>query len=104
MGSGLPEGIRSEYSHIRVMPDGRVCGVHRLMFHWTVHVDIDEIGYADRWCFATEDMAKGSLDAWDGTGDMPGDWHKHPKTGRRRDIKTGLIWDENLPKPPLTSD
>ncbi len=86
-----PEIIAS-YTFMRVLPDGRICGVHRLMFHWTVHIGLDHVGYEDRYCFLTEEMALKSLIEWNGEGDMPGDWHRHPKTGRRRNIETGEEW------------
>jgi hypothetical protein len=87
----LPEEITSSYDEMRVLPDGRICGVHRLMFHWTMHVDIDPVGYAEHYCFATKELALKALHEWDGIGDPEG-WHRHPKTGRRRNIETGEEW------------
>lgn len=94
----LGQDIRDAYTYMRVLPDGSICGVHRLLFHWTVHIGIDWVGYSDRYCFGTEDMARSSLDAWDGNNDMPGNWHKHPVTGRCRNIKTGRITMEGTPE------
>lgn len=42
--------------------------------------------YADRWCFATFDMAADALNDWllRGFAGEPEGWHRHPDTGRRR--------------------
>ncbi len=50
----------------------------------------DENFYDDRWCFHTLRAAKEALDAWDGLGEPDG-WHRHPDSGRRRDLETGEI-------------
>jgi hypothetical protein len=89
----LPPEIRADYTDFRVLPDGRLIGVKRLLFHWTIHVDINLIGYEDRYCFCTYELAKAAFDEWDGQGD-PKNWHRHPKTGRRRDLQTGREWIE----------
>jgi hypothetical protein len=44
----------------------------------------DKIGYADRWCYATRELAQKALDEWTGQ-DEPSGWHRHPATGRRRE-------------------
>lgn len=89
---------RSDYTTTRWVPNIGWCGVHRLLYHWTVHCGITPIGYEDRYCFATEAQATSSMNEWDGEGDMPGEWHKHPKSGRCRDPKTGDIWHESEPR------
>jgi hypothetical protein len=87
----LQEILESEYAAYRTMPNGRICGIRRLMYHWTMHVDINEFGYDDKYCFATLALAKTALDQWDGTGDPIG-WHRHLNSGRRRDLATGAEW------------
>ena len=87
----LDPEIRQSYVQFKQLPDGRLCGVLRLMFHWTIHVDIDHCGYADKYCYQTLPGALVALIEWDGTGDPDG-WHRHFKTGRRRDLKTGEEW------------
>jgi len=74
-----------EYTDLRALPDGRIIGVHRLLYHWTLLIDMDAVGYEDRYCFATYDMAKRAFDSWNGEGDPGTEWHRHPKTGRRRE-------------------
>lgn len=83
--------ILSYYDAIRDLPDGRTIGVHRLMFHYTLHIGIDLWGYSDRYCFATKALAMKAFDEWDGQGDPEG-WHRHPRSGRRRDLATGEEW------------
>jgi len=87
----LPQAIRQEYVTMRNLPDGRLCGIHRLMFHWTMHVDIDFVGYAERYCYQSLEGALIALIQWNGSGDPEG-WHRHPKTGRRRNLETGEEW------------
>jgi hypothetical protein len=83
----LSPAVRAVYRQFWTLPDGRLCGLLKLLFHWTVHVDIDPIGYGDRYCFITAELAIAAMDAWDGNGD-PLNWHKHPKTGRIRPDRT----------------
>lgn len=87
----IPAEDVASYVHRRILPDGRLCAVRRLMFHWTMLVDIDPVGYNDRYCYQTMDGAITALDNWDGTGDPEG-WHRHPKSGRRRNLATGEEW------------
>jgi hypothetical protein len=89
----LPDEVASSYVDLKKLADGRYIGTLRLLFHWTIHIDIDGIGYADRYCFATYELAKLAFDKWSGEGDPEG-WHRHPKSGRRRDIATGREWIE----------
>lgn len=89
----LPDHVVTSYIDLKQLPDGRYIGTLRLLFHWTMHVDIDDVGYADRYCFSTYELAKAAFDVWSGEGDPDG-WHRHPKTGRRRDLATGKEWIE----------
>jgi len=76
---------------IRQLPDGRWLAVHRLLFHWTLLIDNHEFGYEDRYCYQYYDDAVEAMNNWDGEGDAPGNWHRHPTSGRRRDA-TGREW------------
>jgi hypothetical protein len=88
----LDDEVRAYYTDARHLPDGRCIGTMRLLFHWTIHVDIDPQGFwSHRYCFATYELAKRAFDEWDGTGD-PDYWHRHPASGRRRDPATGRVW------------
>lgn len=77
------EDIAAYYA-IRQLPDGRLIGVLRLIFHWTLHIDIHAMGYEDRYCYATRDQAVDAMTSWDGIGDPGHGWHRHPTSGRRR--------------------
>ncbi|MCS4089697.1 hypothetical protein [Rhizobium sp. BK176] len=87
----LPDHVIESYIDLRQLPDGRYIGTLQLLFHWTMHIDIDLVGYSDRYCFATYELAKKAFDEWSGEGDPDG-WHRHPKTGRRKDLVTGREW------------
>jgi len=78
-----PDG--GNFAAVRDLGDGRYAGVARLLFHWTLKIGMigDDVGYDDRWCYATEDGARVALAFCEGTGDPTG-WHRHPATGRRR--------------------
>lgn len=82
--TGLDTEIAAYYTLLGKLPDGRVCGVQKLLYHYTLHVGIDDFGYADRYCYTTRARAEKHLREWDGNGDPEG-WHRHPATGRRRD-------------------
>jgi hypothetical protein len=75
------------YYRARPLGDGLFLAITRLLFHWSLHVceGGNYMTYVDRWCYQTQEMAEAALDAdWDGTGDAPLGWHRHPYTGRRR--------------------
>lgn len=94
-----PQDVLNLYIATKQLPDGRWIGVRRLLYHWTLHIDIDDTGYSDRYCFNELSDALTCLNEWDGQGDPSHRWHKHPASGRRRDPETGLIWSEREPDP-----
>lgn len=74
---------------IKPLEDGTYVMVRRLMFHWMmVRGGADDlVGYFDRWCYATEELARAALDAFpvQPSADYePSGWHRHPRTMRRR--------------------
>lgn len=83
--------VLADYVAVKQLEDGRWVGLQRLMYHYTIHVGIDEIGYQDRWCIASLAMAVSALENFDGT-EPPLYWHKHPATGRYRDLASGIEW------------
>lgn len=89
-GIDLPADVLKEYSFMKVLPDGRICGTHQLLFHYTLHVDMNEYGYEERYCYDHLAVAALALATWDGIGDPIG-WTRHPRTGRRVDLSTGEI-------------
>lgn len=78
---------RKHYLMFWRLDDGRLCGLHRLLMHWTVVIDMNENGYQDRYCFETAELAIEAFDLWNGKED-PINWHRHPLSGRRRPDKT----------------
>ena len=91
--SDLPEVMAAEYVKNKSLADGRIIGLKRLLFHWTIHVDIHEWGYEERYCFATFELADEAFEKWIDQ-EEPTNWHRHPTTARRRSIETGEIWIE----------
>ena len=59
----LPEEVRRAYVALLELPDGRIAGVARLLFHWTIHYGITEDGHDGRYCYATEVDARADLAA-----------------------------------------
>ena len=87
----IPAEILADYSEIKILPDGTICGLHRFLFTWGLIIGIDPSGYADRYCYHSFAAAAAALAAWDGEGEPIG-WHRHPVSGRRRDLETGREW------------
>lgn len=76
-------------SDIRPLDDGTYVMARRLMFHWMVirGYQDDYTGYFDRWCYATEELARTALASFPqegADGFEPAGWHRHPPTARRR--------------------
>lgn len=44
----------------------------------------DPINIRDAWCYPSIRSAIRAAAQWDGQGDPPDGWHRHPRTGRRR--------------------
>lgn len=91
--SDLSPEVTEHYIDIRRLEDGRIVGTKRLLYHWTLHIDIDHFGYAERYCFRTYELVKNAFDTWSGEGDPVG-WHRHPESGRRADPVTGIEWND----------
>ena len=75
---------------IRDLKDGTWIMAHRLAYHWMLirGSEGDLLGcYFDRWCYATEDLARQALKDFPerpAKGYEPVGWHRHPPTHRRR--------------------
>jgi hypothetical protein len=102
--SGLSEDTASAYILLGQLPDGRICGIHRLMYHYTMHIAVSDGGYEDRYCLKTLVRAQAALLWWNGVGDPPL-FHKYVGSlrGRRasfnRDVITGSRWPDNQKDP-----
>jgi hypothetical protein len=62
------------YFPVRQLPDGRWIGVHKMLYSYGLFVDIDEIGYACRYCYEDLTVLLADLVLWNGIGDPPGKW------------------------------
>lgn len=74
---------------VKELGDGTYVMAYRLLFHWTMIRGVidDYMGFDDRWCFETRELAMAALA--DFPLNPPSDyepkgWHRHPKTARRR--------------------
>jgi hypothetical protein len=97
---GIPLETLSGYELLRELPDGTLCGVLRLLYHYSVHVGIDYAGYSRRWCFGDVIVEPAlALLAYDGGDEMPGPWRKDVERGIYQDPETGARWHEGEPPP-----
>lgn len=76
----------------------RPIGIHHWVglfdFMFTTAIIVGEMGDSmnvhDRWCYHSRADAQKALDAWDalweGGTSEPAGWHRHPMSGRRRNI------------------
>lgn len=78
-----PEIIEMGYSNPIYTEEHGWCALVQFMFTWAIISDIHEMGYVDRWCYATEEKARKALEEWGGKGAEPAGWHRHPQSGRR---------------------
>lgn len=76
----------SHMALVRRLDDRRYIAVipfiytHAIVWGW-----IDEpMEYADRWCYHVPLVAVAAATVWDGEGEPEG-WHRHPRSGRRRE-------------------
>lgn len=80
----------------RELGDGRYLCVQRLIFHYALK--LGRIGnrafYDDGWCYYRLTDALRDFRAFQGDGDPPGSWHKHPGTGRWK--VDGVIYPDVL--------
>lgn len=68
---------------------GMYCAIKPLLFHWTMIIGVigDRTGYEDRYCYGSQALASAALLEWATREyrDEPKMWHRHPKSGRRRE-------------------
>lgn len=71
----------------RDLPDGRVLDVYALLWgraRLLLSRDATDQGAIDVWEYPSVDSATTALGEWDGEGDAPYGWDRHPRSGRRR--------------------
>ena len=84
------------YGAARIAGDAGVCAVRRLMFTGAIYVGITKDTYLGRYCYATVGEALSALQAWDGSGDPPGNWIKFKGASSER-LGPGIVADlENV--------
>lgn len=74
-------------SALRKLPDGRILELVPMLFTVRLTVSLPElygVCYEDGWCFTDPAAAVLAFETWDGEGDGPPGWNKHPFTGRWR--------------------
>jgi hypothetical protein len=85
------------YIDVRLIGDGRYSAIMPLLFTHAIIVGqvFDRATYEDRWCYGGLEAARKAHNAWNGKGEPDG-WHRHPMTGRRREIdeETSLLLNE----------
>lgn len=83
------------YEQVRPIDENRWVGLFQFAFTWAIIVGRigDQYSYDDRWCYHHKSDAAEALEEWDGTGEPQG-WHRHPMTGRRREMTDGVMEEE----------
>lgn len=77
------------YTDLKPMPDGKMAGLHRMMYTTGLCVGMDRGGLARRYCYEREEDARAALVAWDFNGDPPGPWIKEKPSDRLGPGATG---------------
>lgn len=61
--------------------NGKVYGLVRFIYTTGLMVDVNEYGYAYRYCYESHADALSDFLTWDGRGDPPGNWIKRKGGG-----------------------
>lgn len=85
------------YLEPKDLGDGTYACVMPLMFtHAIIRGRMGDLqSYEDRWCYKSAEDALSALNAWDGAGEPDG-WHRHPMTGRRRELNDAGMLEETI--------
>lgn len=80
-----PEGWQElGICHARQLPDGRWIGLINMIFTTGLCVDLDDVGYAGRYCYASAVDAIVACAEYTGDGDPIGQWVKYKGEGGER--------------------
>lgn len=72
---------REDYSFVRVLPDGSIAGIDRLLFTTGLFLGITRTGYERRFCFADHERALIELFKLQSEDDEPTGWvARRPET------------------------
>lgn len=63
-----------EYQHVRMLEDGTIVGLGKLMFTTAIYMDMDEWGYGRRFCFESPQQAMSELQRLQCGDDEPTGW------------------------------
>ncbi len=64
--------LANGYYNLKVLPDGRICGLYRMIFTEALIVNLDWVGYEYRYCYAPETIAAEELEKYDGITEPTG--------------------------------
>lgn len=70
------------YTDLQTMSDGKVCGLHKMLYTTALCVGMDRGGYQRRYCYEKESDARKALAMWDGIDDPEGPWIKEKSSDR----------------------
>lgn len=78
---------REDALYYRVLPDGSDIAVYPLSVAWgqLAFTRAGTAGITDSYYYATREAAIAAARVWDGKGDAPVGWFRHPQSGRRRE-------------------
>jgi hypothetical protein len=81
--TGLASELIAEgYVHLTEIPGHGICGLNLFLYTIGLCCNLDNTGYEGRYCFPTWHSAVAAINAWDGTGDPPGEWIKFKSTSK----------------------
>ena len=79
---GEPDALALGYESARMLPNGEIAAVMRMLFTAGLFVGVDSYAWRTRFCYETLQEAEDALAVWDGSGDPPGKWIKEKPSDR----------------------
>ncbi len=64
--------LQNDYYQLKVLPDGRICGLLRMLFTEALVINMDWSGYEYRYCYEPDTLASSELEKYDGTTEPTG--------------------------------
>lgn len=82
--------------HLLGVVNNQVCAIGRLLYHWTIYVDLDPFGYRRRYCY-TADLVPvvDAFFSWNDGELEPKGWSKDVQARIYQDPETGKRWSED---------
>lgn len=72
------------YYAICRLPSGKVAGIHRQLYTFSLCDGLTAEGISRRFCYEHERDAVSAIASWDGVSDPPGPWIKEKSTRSER--------------------